>query len=77
MGSKFILGRGYIEMWVDVKGREHDVKDMSDKHIQNVIKCFEGIGRTNLDNYLGGPKKWLPIFYKEQNRRTILKFLQG
>jgi hypothetical protein len=53
-------------VWITAGKIKLCVREMSSNHIQNCIKCWNGLGKMTIpSHYLGGKVKWLVIFKKE------------
>lgn len=59
-----------------VKWRQHNgsfvkIADMNEVHIQNVLKCLRGKGKTEIPSIYAGVKKseWINIFETELKNR--------
>lgn len=58
-------------IWITAYNREVPVNEMSTKHINNCINCWNGVGNMIIpDDYLGGKEKWITIFQNELIRRN-------
>lgn len=58
------------KVWITARKVKIPVKEMSNKHINNCIKCWNGKGNSRIPaGYLGGKQKWLKIFEDELTKR--------
>lgn len=58
-------------VWITARGIEIPVKEMTTNHINNCIKCWNGIGNMTIPHdYLGGKEKWIGIFSRELTQRN-------
>lgn len=63
--------------WVDAQGNDHKVKDMTERHIKNCIRCLQGKGWAIIpdehfsyclpDNMTR--EEWINLFYFELSSR--------
>jgi len=62
-----------LHQWITAGGQIYRVKNMTTVHIENLINCWHGKGRTFISpTYLGGKEKWLEIlnlelYFRKQN----------
>jgi len=63
-----------IHIWVTYNGTSVPVNEISDKHMNNIIKCLMGHGEVEIPNpYLGKThEEWFNIFREEIQRRLSL-----
>jgi len=58
------------KVWITAQKVKIPVREMSIKHINNCIRCWNGKGRLHIPiGYLGGKTKWLKIFEDELTKR--------
>lgn len=58
------------KVWITAKRVKIPVREMSNKHIDNCVKCWNGKGNLRIPTgYLGGKQKWLKIFKEELIKR--------
>lgn len=65
--SNKILNMEYI--WLSSNGKEYKVKDMTDKHIQNTLRCLEE-GKISFDTDYE-LNLWINIMRKECKQRGL------
>lgn len=67
----------YVTEWIDRRNDIHIIKDMTTHHIESIIKCMKGEGKSVIKNPYNGLQHsdWIQIFEEElKNRENINSF---